>query len=60
MTCVDLLSGGHVDAARRLVEDEELRLRREPFADDNLLLIPTTQEPMSFIGSRGFASRRHP
>ena len=30
-----------VDAARRLVEDQDARLPRQPFAQDDLLLVAT-------------------
>src|ERR1700678_1229362 len=32
-----------VDADRRLVDDEDLRLRRQPFCDRHLLLIPARE-----------------
>ena len=35
---VDLALGANVDAARRLVEDEDLGLGGQPLADDDLLL----------------------
>ena len=35
---VDLALGTDVDPTRGLVEDEDLRLRREPFAEHDLLL----------------------
>ncbi len=36
---VDLVLGPHVDAARRLVEDEEPRVGGQPLADHHLLLV---------------------
>ncbi len=36
--------GADVDAARRLVEDEEARLGREPAGEDRLLLVAAGQE----------------
>src|SRR5579883_1852232 len=36
---VDLLLGSNVDAARRLVEDEEARRAHQPLAEHHLLLI---------------------
>ena len=36
---VDLLLGADVDAARRLVEQQDARLGRQPFADHDLLLV---------------------
>ena len=35
--------GADIDAARRLVENEELRIGIEPFADDDFLLIAARQ-----------------
>ena len=37
---VDLDLGADVDAHRRLIEDEELGAMVQPFADDDLLLVP--------------------
>src|ERR1700730_14936600 len=36
---IDLGLGADIDAARRLVEDQNVRLRHHPFADDQFLLI---------------------
>ena len=36
---VDLALRADVDAARRLIEDQNLRVGRQPFADDDLLLV---------------------
>ena len=40
---VDVVLGGHVDAARRLVHDEHGRVRHQPSADDDLLLVASRQ-----------------
>src|ERR1700733_3156626 len=47
---VDVFAGAYVDAARRLVEDQKLRLGSKPFADDNLLLIAAAEESNDLIG----------
>ena len=36
---VDLALGADVDAARRLVEDQDVGVAREPLGDDDLLLV---------------------
>src|SRR4029077_9950238 len=36
---IDLCLGADINAARRLVENENVRVRKHPFADDELLLI---------------------
>jgi hypothetical protein len=36
---IDLALGAHVDAARRLVEDQDLGVGGQPLADDDLLLV---------------------
>ena len=40
---VDLLFGPDVDAARRLVEDQDLRPHREPFGEHDFLLVAAGQ-----------------
>ena len=40
---MDLRFRFDVDAARRLVEDDELRLQQQAFGDDHLLLIAAAQ-----------------
>ncbi len=35
----------HVDAARRLVEDEDLAVPHQPFGDDDLLLVAAGELP---------------
>ena len=42
---VDLDFGADVDAARRLVEDEDARVAGEPLAEDDLLLVAAAQQP---------------
>ena len=42
---VDLGLGADVDAARRLVEDEELRIVGEPLAEHDLLLVAAGEAP---------------
>ena len=40
---VDLLLGAHVDAARGLIEDEDVHLGGQPLGDDDLLLVATRE-----------------
>ena len=40
----DFLLGGDVDAARRLVEDQQARLGREPAREHGLLLVAARQQ----------------
>ena len=49
----DLGLGADVDAARRLIEDEDVRLGVEPFADDDLLLIAARERADSGIPRGG-------
>ena len=42
---VDLALGADVDAARRLVEDQDVGVGGEPLADDDLLLVAARQVP---------------
>jgi hypothetical protein len=41
---VDLGFRAHVDPPRRLIHDQDSRLREQPLADHRLLLVATTQE----------------
>ena len=50
---VDLGLGADIDADRRLVEDEQLGAMRQPFADDDLLLVAARQ-----AGGQRIACRR--
>ena len=66
---IDFLLGSDVDAARRLVEQQNPRIGRQPFADDDLLLVAARKrrhdlidagaahrEPFDHVGGeRGFA-----
>ena len=49
---VDVLPRGHVDAARRLVEDQDVGVRRQPLRQHDLLLIAAAQVEHELIGSR--------
>ena len=40
---IDLVFGADVDAARRLVHDEDRRRRHQPFGDHDLLLVAAGQ-----------------
>ena len=67
---VDLGLGADVDALRRLVEDDDARLERQPFAEHDLLLVAAAERRdrrfdrrrlhrQRCVGvSRGAASRR--
>ena len=46
---LDLRLGADVDAARRLVEDQHLRVRRQPASQDDLLLVAAAQVPDELI-----------
>src|SRR6185436_16605491 len=50
---VDLLLGAHVDAARRLVEDEHVAVLREPLGDDDLLLVAAREVAHELRGRWG-------
>ena len=47
---LDLGLGADVDAAGRLVEDQDLRVRREPAGQDHLLLVAAAQVPDELLG----------
>src|ERR1700680_583243 len=55
---VDFLLGADIDAARRLVEQQDTRVGGEPFADDDLLLIAARKRRDQLIDAR--ASHREP
>ena len=42
---VDLALGADVDAARRLVEDQDVAVAQQPFGDDDLLLVAAGEQP---------------
>src|SRR5215204_5977162 len=46
---VNLGARGHIHAARRLVEQEDLRAREEPAPEQNLLLVPPAQAPHNLL-----------
>ncbi len=50
---IDLLLGGDVDAARRVVEQDDARLGHQPFGDDDLLLVAARQRAGRDVGSAG-------
>ena len=47
---IDLGLGADVDAARRLVEEQDIAIARQPFGDDHLLLIAAGQQFHLLIG----------
>ena len=49
---VDLQLGGDVDAARRLVEDDDRRAGHQPLGDDDLLLVAARQALDRRLGDR--------
>ena len=55
---VDLGLGADVDAARRLVEDQHLRLHREPLAEHDLLLVAARQVHHRLVDRGGVLVRR--
>ena len=48
---VDLGLGGDVDAAGRLVDDQDLGLEREPARQHDLLLVAAREIPHELVGS---------
>ena len=55
---VDLVLGADVDAARRLVEDEDRRSAQQPFGDHHLLLVAARKRdarPSGRASGRGYA-----
>jgi hypothetical protein len=46
---MDFRFGTHVDAARRLIEKIDTRSHAEPFSEDDLLLIPSTQSSYGLV-----------
>ena len=63
---VDLVLGADVDAARRLVEDEDRRLRHQPLGEHDLLLVAARQalrrrpsiEPALMLSAAGHLASR--
>ena len=49
---LDLGLGADVDAARGLVEDQDLRVRRQPAGEDDLLLVAAAQVADQLVGVR--------
>ena len=48
----DLELGTHVDPARRLIEHQQLRLRRQPAGEDRLLLVAAAKQADLLLGVR--------
>ena len=48
---VNFRLGADIDAARRLVHDEDARLGGEPFGEDDFLLIAARQLPRRLVGT---------
>ena len=64
---LDLRLGADVDAPGRLVEDQDLRVRRQPAGEDDLLLVAAAQVPDQLVRvgrgdleQRGCTRRRSP
>src|SRR2546426_11257044 len=55
---VDLGFRAHVDAARRLVEDQDLRLGQQPAGEQDLLLVPTREVPHLLLEAGGLDAER--
>ena len=51
---LDLRLGADVDAARRLVEDQQLRVHREPAREQHLLLVAAGELADRLIGPGAF------
>ena len=56
---LDLGLGADVDAARRLVEDQDLRVRRQPAGEDTFCWLPPLSVPDRLVGD-GVAMRSGP
>ncbi len=50
---VDIGLAGHIDAARRFVDQEQLTARRQPAAQNDLLLVAARQPPDDLVGVGG-------
>ena len=50
---VDRELGADVDAARRLVEEQDARLAEQPFADDDLLLVAAREQARDLLPGDG-------
>ena len=46
---IDLLLGADIDAARRIVEQDDARLAHQPFGDDHLLLVAARQRADRYV-----------